>query len=52
MTKKMVDGVVMDMTPEEQAAFDAREATPVVGTETLDMGPSMREQLGAKNVKS
>jgi hypothetical protein len=47
MTQKMVDGALVDLTPEEQAEYDARQATPVVhSSPALDMGPSIAEQLG------
>jgi hypothetical protein len=52
---KLVDGELVQMTPEEQAAFEAdaqkqRQAQTIAST-TLDMGPTMFEILnGALNV--
>jgi len=53
MTQKLVDGVLVDLTPQEEAAWQAIQNTPIVGDETLSMGPSIAEQLGEPiNVKS
>jgi hypothetical protein len=53
MTQKYVDGVLVDCTPEEEMEIAKRNSTPRVGTDKLDMGPSIAEQLGEHiNVKS
>ena len=54
---KMVDGKTVEMTPEEVAAQEAMLAgnrqQQTLGSDTLDMGPNIAQQLGAHvNVKS
>ena len=53
MTQKLVDGVLVDLSPEEQAEFDKQQAKPRVDPAGYDHGKTIAQAFEETiNVKS